>query len=394
MNLIAVALLLLSGIFVAYTYFGYERVLRWIAKGRPAVSALQSPMSDNDCPPIAILICAFNAAHQIKRKLENCLSLDYPAEKLRIIVVSDGSTDETEALVRTYPDPRVLLIVAPKRQGKAACINLGMEQVGEDIVLMADVRQTFSANSARDLVGHFADPSVGAVSGKLQLELADGPDREHSYGKGVTQYWQHEVRLRQTESIVHSVIGVTGAIYALRRSAFRAIPAGTILDDVLIPMNAVMDGFRVRFDERALAFDRVATSPLQEQTRKIRTLAGNFQLLAQRPELLSVHRNPVFWMFVSHKVMRLLVPVAMLVALVASLVLHEAHWLFATAFWGQVALYAASLVPEELFGLIAVGPLRSARTFVHMHWYVVRGFYEFVTNRNVHIWDVSTVGKG
>ncbi|MGI9423656.1 MAG: glycosyltransferase family 2 protein [Hyphomicrobiaceae bacterium] len=393
MNNVALALLLLSGVFVFYTYFGYGRALSLIARRCPNVADELPPTSDDDCPPLAVLICAFNEAHQITGKLDNCLGLDYPNGKLRIIVVSDGSTDETDERVRNYDDPRVSLISAPSRQGKAACINLGMEQIHEEIVLMADVRQELSANSARALVRHFSDPSVGAVTGKLQLQLSDGPGSERSYDRGVSQYWEHEVRLRQTEAVVHSVIGVTGAIYALRRSAFQPIPPGTILDDVLIPMNAVMDGFRVRFEARAMAFDHASTSPLQEQRRKIRTLAGNFQLLALRPELLNWRQNPVFWMFVSHKVMRLLVPVAMLVALVASVALYDTHWLFAACFWGQIAAYVASLVPERIFKTIAVGPIRSARTFVHMHWYVVKGFYEFVANRNAHIWNVSPSGK-
>ena len=390
LNFVSLALLLLSGIFVFYTYFGYGLALRLIARRRAAGTDAHAPCTaEDDAPPIAVLICAFNEANRITKKLENCLNLDYPDGRLRVVVVSDGSTDETEDLVRNYPDSRVSLVVASDRQGKAACINLGMEHICEEIVLMADVRQTLSKNSARKLVRHFCDPNVGAVTGKLQLQLPLGSDSDGSYGRGLSQYWAHEVQLRQTEAIVHSVIGVTGAIYALRRSAFRPIPPGTILDDVLIPMNAVMDGFRVRFEEHAQAFDQASTDPLQEQRRKIRTLAGNFQLLALRPGLLSWRQNPVLWMFVSHKVMRLLVPLAMLVAIVASGALYDAHWLFAFCFWGQIATYAVSVIPERKFRYVAIGPVRAARTFVHMHWYIVLGFYEFMSNSSAHIWDVS-----
>ena len=394
MNFVALASLILSGLFVFYTYFGYGFLLRLYAGRQSSAIDPAEPVTDADCPHIAVLMCAFNEAHQIADKIENCLGLDYPMGKLRVVVVSDGSTDGTDQRVRNYPDARVSLIEAPKRQGKAACINLGMQSVHEEIVLMVDVRQKLSANAARELVRHFRDPVVGAVTGKLELQLEAGPGRERSYGRGISQYWDHEVRLRETEAAVHSVIGVTGAIYALRREAFRPIPPGTILDDVLIPMNAVMDGYRVRFDGRALAYDKASSTPSQEQKRKIRTLAGNFQLLAIRPELLSLKQNPVFWMYFSHKVMRLLVPIAMLVALLTSLALYNFHWLFAVSFWGQMAAYAVSLLPESLSRHIAVGPIRMARTFVHMHWYVVLGLYEFLTNKDAHIWSVSKSGKG
>ncbi len=323
---LSLTLLVCSGCFVIYTYFGYSRLLQFIAKRRTPSTIATTETTDRDhVPPIAILICAHNEERRITRKLDDCLQLDYPDEKLRIVVVSDGSTDATETLVRNYPDPRISLVVSPARQGKAACLNLGMAQIHEEIVLMLDVRQTLSPNAARALVRHFHDPAVGAVTGKLQLEPSSHAAGHRSFGEAVSQYWRHELHLRQTEAMVHSVIGVTGAIYALRRAAFRPIPPGTILDDVLIPMNAVMDGYRVRFEEGALAFDHASTHPAQEQKRKIRTLAGNFQLLALRPELLSRQKNPVLWMFLSHKVMRLLVPVALLIAIAASAALHDTH---------------------------------------------------------------------
>lgn len=391
MNSLAFALLLLSGCFVLYTYFGYGQVLRFIASRRQPKPTEPGDLPDDDCPPIAILICAFNEAQHITRKLDNCLALDYPPDKLRVVVVSDGSSDGTNELVQNYPDNRVALVVAPKRQGKAACINLGMATIEEEFVVMLDARQSVSANAARSLLRHFEDPAVGAVTGKLELQLNEGANNIASYDKGVSKYWSHEVQLRKMESDVHSVIGVTGAIYCLRRCAFQPIPAGTILDDVLIPMNAVLQGYRVRFDVDALAFDTASSSPQQEQRRKVRTLAGNFQLLALRPRLLSWWKNPVLWMYVSHKVMRLLVPVAMFLALCCALVLHNTHWLFALCFWGQIAAYALSLVPEAVFRSIAFSPLRFIRTFVHMHWYVVLGFYEFMVNQNAHIWVVSKV---
>lgn len=387
METVALALLIWSGAMVLYTYYGYSKILQWLATRQQPTKPLS--LKDSDLPNLTVLICAHNEAAQIIRKLDNCFELDYPSNKIRVLVVSDGSSDATNRKVQDYPDQRVSLLVAPRRQGKAACINLGFQQISDDFVLMLDARQMLSANAARDLICHFSDPTVGAVTGKLVLELTEGPGSGRNYDKGVSNYWSHEVRLRQTEATVHSVIGVTGAIYALRREAFRPIPSGTILDDVLIPMNAILEGYRVRFAAEALAFDKASNDPQQEQRRKIRTLAGNFQLLCLRPELLNWRKNPVFWMFLSHKVLRLLIPIAMLTALICALALYNVNFLFALMFWGQVLAYLTSVIPEHLFKSFAFWPLRIVRTFVQMHWYVVMGFFEFVLNKNVHIWVVS-----
>lgn len=391
--LVAFILLIISGCFIIYTYFGYAQILRLLAKQRSAITVAKTPpVPISSLPSIAILVCAFNEAQRITAKIDNCLALDYPIDKLRVVVISDGSTDGTNDLVQNHPSQRVSLINAPKRQGKASCLNLGMEHIHEDIVIMVDVRQKLSPNAARDLVRHFRDPAVGAVTGQLQLEPADDAQDNGSFSSGISRYWRHELQLRKTEALVHSVIGVTGAIYALRRRNFHPIPHSTILDDVLIPMNVIMDGYHVRFEERALAFDQTSTHPAEEQRRKVRTLAGNFQLLAIRPELLNPRQNPVLWMFVSHKVMRLLVPVALLIAIISSAALLGVHWLFALSFWTQIAAYTISLLPEKYFRYIALGPLRAIRTFVHMHWYVILGFYEYMTNTNAHIWSMS-LGK-
>ena len=385
----SLVVLVLSGILIAYTYIGYPLLLRLSVRLRGASYDPPPLLEDDRCPSVAILICAHNEAHQIDRKIENCLAQDYPREKLRIVIVSDGSTDSTNDQVLAYSNKNVTLVENTARSGKATCLNLGMEKIDEDVVVLADVRQRLSPDAVRRLVSHFEHTDIAAVSGELRFETSSsGNDNAE---QDVSTYWRYEVALRRAEAAANSVIGVTGALYALRRSAFSPIPDGTILDDVLIPMNAVLSGHKVKFDSEAIAYDQPSTHPGVERNRKVRTLAGNFQLLFLRPQLLSPRRNPAFWLFLSHKVLRLLVPLAMLAALVSNAILAVANNFFLATFVMQIAAYLVALLPETYFNKVANAPFRLIRTFVHMHWYVVLGLKEFLVNRKAHLWNVSTV---
>lgn len=386
----SLVIFVLSGILIAYTYLGYPLLLRMRVRSQGARYEPPPLFKDDECPSVAILICVYNGSQQIDNKIRNCLAQNYPADKLRIVIVSDGSTDSTNQQVLDYSDKNVLLVENPVRSGKATCLNLGMEHIDEEFVILADVRQRLSSDAVRRLVSHFQHSDIAAVSGELQFEAASSEEKDAAE-QNVSTYWRYEVALRRAEAAVNSVIGVTGALYALRRAAFTPIPDGTILDDVLIPMNAVLSGYKVKFDSEAIAYDQPSTHPGVERNRKVRTLAGNFQLLFLRPQLMSPRKNPAFWLFFSHKLMRLLVPLAMLAALVSNACLATTSHFFLATLLVQLAAYLVAVIPETGFNKIAIGPLQLVRTFVHMHWYVVLGFKEFIVNRKAHLWNVSTV---
>jgi poly-beta-1,6-N-acetyl-D-glucosamine synthase len=203
--------------------------------------------------------------------------------------------------------------------------------------VFADARQTFARSALRALVANFSDPGVGAVSG--ELILLDEQGREAADGVGL--YWRYEKWLRAMESGIHSMMGATGAIYAIRRDLYRPLPENTILDDVMTPMSIVIRGWRAVFDPSARAFDRVASAAAVEYTRKVRTLAGNYQLLALMPALLLPWRNPVAFQFVSHKAGRLLVPYCLAALLLSNLFLwHGVYPLFLAA---QAGFYGTAM---------------------------------------------------
>jgi cellulose synthase/poly-beta-1,6-N-acetylglucosamine synthase-like glycosyltransferase len=284
-------------------------------------------------PSLSIVIAARNEGARLAARLDNLLALDYPADKRQIIVVSDGSTDATEDALAPYAG-RITLITLPPG-GKCAALNAGVVLATHPILVFADARQRFAPDATRHLVSHFDNAKIGAVSGELLLEA----DPASSVADSVSAYWKYEKWLRRREAIVGSTLGVTGAIYAMRRSLWQPMPWDTLLDDVLGPMRVVLRGYRVAFDDRAHAYDAVAKDTAAETRRKVRTLAGNFQLLSREPRLLLPGVNPVWLQFMSHKIGRLLVPYALLAVLMASTALARESVFYALALAAQVAFY-------------------------------------------------------
>lgn len=307
---------------VAYVYVGYPLLLAAWARlaRRPVAKGTWEPS-------VSLVIAARNERDTIAAKLDDCRRLDYPREKLQLVVSLDGPTDGTEDVVREWTassECPVTVVHAPRHGGKASALNRGVEAATGEVLVFCDARQRVDARAVRELVANLHDPSVGAVTG--ELVLLDGSEQGEA-SDGVGLYWRYEKGIRAMESRVHSTVGATGALYALRRQLFRPLPEKTILDDVWVPMGAVLAGSRTVFEPAARAYDRVCPPEL-EFTRKVRTLAGNFQLLALMPELLHPRRNPVFLQFVSHKIGRLLVPHLLVVLLASNLLLLDGFYLF------------------------------------------------------------------
>jgi cellulose synthase/poly-beta-1,6-N-acetylglucosamine synthase-like glycosyltransferase len=333
----------LSGAVVVYVYIGYPLLLAVWSRLRPR------PVHPHFTePPVSVIVAVRDEAEALERKIANLRSLDYPASHLQIVIVCDGRHRATAAVLRRLAG--VVDAVVIQRGGKARALNAGVEAARHDVLVFADVRQRFDRQALHGLVAPLADPSVGGVSGELMLdaETTDGPTTD--IGEGLGGYWRYEKWLRRQESAIGSTMGATGAIYALRRSLWRPLPADTILDDVLAPMRAVLAASRVVFSSEALAFDPVAPSGV-ELKRKIRTLAGNYQILRLEPRLLNPFRNPVWIQYMSHKVGRLVVPYALLALLAASALLAPSSPFYAAAFAGQVLFY----------GLAAYGAYLSRR---------------------------------
>jgi len=370
----------LSLIFVVYTYFGYPVLLVIMAK------LLGKPLDKKDfTPSVTMIIAAHNEEQTIRNKLENALDMDYPKGKFDIIVMSDGSSDRTDDIVLEFFNRKVRLIRVPERNGKAHAINTAVPETQGEIILFADARQYYDKNAIIELVRNFNDSKVGAVSGELYLVNHDG----RGVGEGVGTYWKYEKLLRKMESRLYSTSGATGAIYAIRKELYRQIPDDTILDDVVIPMNIVLSGYRVVFEENAKAYDKVASTAKQELTRKIRTLCGNYQMLFRMPILFNPFKNKVFFQFVSHKVFRLLVPFALILILISSAILSQEIF-YKIMLILQMCLYTSAIVghylsktkPSFISRLFGV-----PYTFVVLNYAALAGLYRFITHKQKSTWE-------
>jgi biofilm PGA synthesis N-glycosyltransferase PgaC len=365
----------ISSVFVIYTYLGYVLWLWLHARIRPRL--VRTGMYAGTA---SIVMVVRDEAGRVGAKLQNLLSLEKPGKEVEVIVISDGSSDATVEILQQF-EARGLIkaMVHAEPRGKAACISDALATAKGEIVFFADVRQQIEPPALRFLAENFVDPEVGCVSGELML--GDPKSGEASRGMGL--YWRIEKLVRQLESTSGSTIGATGAVYAVRRELAVAPPAGTILDDVFIPMHVARQGKRVVFDSRGTAWDVPDLGREREFERKVRTLSGNYQLLQLCPWLLTA-QNPLRFEFVSHKLIRLLAPFALAVIFVSSLFLSGPLYRFALLvqilFYGSGLLALARLNPGPLARVAD-----AAYTFVVLNMAAAVAFGNFITGRKA-VW--------
>ncbi|MGA3202251.1 MAG: glycosyltransferase family 2 protein [Bryobacteraceae bacterium] len=301
---------LITGAVVAlYILAGYPLLLALAPfKAAPAVRKDLSHQAT-----VSLIMAVYNGAAHIQAKLETILALDYPKQLVQIIVVSDGSTDETEAMVREYSGRGVELLAAP-HGGKAAALNLALERASGEVLFFTDVRQSLEPAALRHLVANFADPTVGAVTGEMHLRKAEAGEQAN-----MDLYWRYEIWARQRQTSIDSIFNTTGCIYAIRRKLAAPLHPDTLSDDAALPLTAFFKGYRVIFDAEAIAVDDPAVAGT-EFRRRLRNLAGLWQTFARFPQLFS-SANRMRFHFLSHKFSRLVLPWAIVLVIVGTLLL-------------------------------------------------------------------------
>lgn len=362
---------------VLYAYVGYPLLIWMMARVRPQPWRI-GPIS----PSVSVVLAVHNGAGLLEQKLNNILTLGYPSLR-EIIVVSDGSTDGTAEWLNGFQNPNVRKIIFDERCGKAAAINAGIACAAGEVIVFVDVRQKLAKIAISRLVSNFADPNIGCAAGELSLDREDGQPGSRAFG-GL--YWRYERWLRIAESKFHSPVGVSGCFYAIRRELAVPLPPGIILDDVYQPLSVLRSGYRTILDSEARVYDTWPEEVESEFHRKVRTLAGNFQLFQLAPWTLTT-QNPILFQFLSHKVMRLVVPYLLAALLVTSAVL---------AFQSPVYL-ALAAVQIVAWTIAAVG-LAGKVPFLHriavpagallvLNAAAVVGFYKFLIMRGP-LWKI------
>lgn len=363
-----------SALLVAYAYVGYPAWL-WLRRGWCNEAIQKGDIT----PPVSIVIAAHNEAANLPCKLRNLSQLHYPKHLLQIIVVSDGSTDETEQLLKAATNPFLQPLLLSDHAGKAVALNHGIAAATGEIVVFMDARQEIEADAIAMLVRSFSDLAVGCVSGELMLKGAS----EAGGQDGLGFYWRVEKAIRKLESDTGSVVGATGALYAARRELLSEIPQGMLLDDVYVPLCIAAKNKRVVFEPDAHAWDEMPHDVVKEFRRKVRTLTGNYQLVELAPWLLS-GANPLRFQFISHKLLRLLVPFALTTLLVSSIFLRGPA--YRTALVLQICFYASAAVAvfHARLGLITrLG--KTALAFLLLNLAAVLAFVNFISGKRT-VW--------
>lgn len=378
---------------VVYTYFGYPALLALVAKKQTAVMNL----AEHELPTVTLLIAAYDEEQSIAGKLENSLKLDYPSHLLEIIVAADGSSDRTVEIVESFVDKGIKLSYSPERKGKMAAINRAISTASGEIVVFSDANNIYAEDAIRKLVARFAEPQVGAVTGSKHIVKSTT-----QLGNSEGLYWKYESFIREKESILGCCTGVCGEIFSIRRILFERPPQWVINDDFVMAMSLIGKGYQIAYAKDASSYEQVSGTAEEENIRRARIIAGRYQALLMAKSWLPFNRPVLLWQIFSHKILRAIVPFAMLGALVTNLLclvfpvdnnvsvpLLALAWPFALwllilqlvfygmAFWGDRMTKPDSRLPVWLY----------LPTFlVNSNWAALKGLLQFVTGQQTALW--------
>jgi glycosyltransferase involved in cell wall biosynthesis len=365
-----------------YAYVGYPLLISMLARLRPR-QWKTAPIT----PCISVVLAVHNGILLLPHKLQQLLDLDYSNTK-EIIIISDGSTDGTAELLARQRHPRLKVILMKEHQGKAVAINAGLKVATGDVILFVDIRPEIAPGAVQQLVNNFADEKVGCASGNLKLRLEDHDVTSEAIGDF---YWRYEQWLRTCEAAIDSPVGVYGGFYAVRRELAVQQPAGLILDDMFQPLSIIRQGYRSVVDPQAYVYDTWPKKVEGEFHRKVRTLAGNFQLFQLAPWVLTP-QNRVLFQLVSHKVARLVVPYLLALMLVSSVVLWSSSLVYAPFAAFQILGWAIALIGLRFRIPVLQGVAAAASALLVLNTAAVVGLYKFLFTLGP-LWKIWNSGR-
>lgn len=339
MKILEIIFWILIGI-IFYTYLGYGIVLFLLIRIKRFFSKKESfQVNETDLPEVTLLIAAYNEQDYVKTKVENTLQLNYPAEKLHQIWVTDGSTDKTPELLAAYPEVEVLH--KPERNGKIAAMNRGIKFVKTPIVIFSDANTLLGKESIIKIAGMFSNVNTGCVSGEKRI-MNDDKEAASAAGEGI--YWKYESTLKKWDAEIYSAVGAAGELFAIRTALFNEVEPDTLLDDFIISLRVAMKGYKIDYDPEAYAIETASANVKEELKRKIRIAAGGIQSVVRLYPLLNIFKYGMLsFQYISHRVLRWTVtPVALLLVLVLNIVLIPVSDLYTIIMTLQVLFYLSA----------------------------------------------------
>jgi len=326
---------------IIYSYIGYGVLLGLLVKlfgKKPHFEELK----DEDLPDVAMVIAAYNEQDYILQKIDNCLALDYPKNKLHLYFVTDGSNDLTTGLTSLYS--KVKVFFSPERKGKMAAVDRVMKEVKEPITIYSDANAILNKDAIKNMVRHFQNENIGAVAGEKSI-LEENKSDAASAGEGI--YWKYESLLKKWDYSLHSVVGAAGELFAIRTYLYEKPDADILIEDFVMTLKIAQKGYRVAYEPEAKAFETASAELSEELKRKVRISAGGLQAIWRLRPLLNPFKYGVLsFQYISHRVLRwTLAPLGLLLTLISNIVLaFDGHWFFLFSLAAQIAFYVLALL--------------------------------------------------
>lgn len=372
---------------VAYSYIGYGIILFLMIKIKN-MFIKPSKIITEEIPEVTLLIAAYNEEEVIEEKLKNSVSLLYPRNKLKIVVITDGSTDKTNSIIQNYGHSK--LLYSPERKGKTAAINRAMMYINSPIVVLTDANTLLNQDSILELVKHFSNPKIGCVSG--EKKVINHLNKSAAAG-GEGLYWKYESKLKSMDFQLYSTAGAAGELFAIRRELYKPIPDNIILDDFVISLQTVIDGYKIAYEPKAFAIEFGSVNIQEELKRKIRICAGGFQAMIYLKSLLNIFNHGLFtFQYISHRVLRwTFAPLALFCLLplnfAGALVYGYTYTYF---FILQVIFYALAYIGWQYErNNYRIKAFFIPYYFLMMNYSVIIGFFRFISNTQSVTWEKS-----
>jgi biofilm PGA synthesis N-glycosyltransferase PgaC len=380
-----------SYLIIFYSYIGYGILIYILVKFKQIFFKNRRFNPDLEFEPeVTLLVAAYNEAEVIEQKIQNSISLDYPSEKLRLIFITDGSTDASRAIIGRYKN--ILQLHEKERKGKLAAINRAIKYVETPFVIFSDANTQLNEGCIREIVKHYQDTKVGGVAGEKKIILKE---KDKAVASGENIYWKYESILKKLDSEFYSVVGAAGELFSIRTSLYRETPKDTIIEDFVLSLQISMAGNPIRYEPSAFATETSSLSISEEQKRKVRIAAGAFQAMRILKDLFNVFRYPILsFQFISHRVLRwTLCPICLITGFLSNvlIVLNGSAYFYIVVLLAQCVFYVMAFFGWLLANRdLKIKSFYVPYYFLFMNLSVFLGFYRFLLKKQTSIWEKAT----
>lgn len=370
---------------VSYTYAGYG-ILLWVLTKLGRKFPTSSNYPESELPEVTHIVAAYNEEQCIEQKICNTLTMDYPPDKLRFVVVTDGSTDSTPDIVKRFPSVR--LFHSPERKGKIHAVNRVMKMIETPIVIFSDANTLLNRQAFKNIVRHYRDSTVGGVAGEKRIFKKDSDDAS---GAGEGLYWKYESFLKKKDAELYSIVGAAGELFSVRTELFEEPPANVVIEDFYISLKIASKGYRFAYEPDAYATETASASVKEEWKRKVRICAGGFQAMGKLSFLLNPFRYGVLaFQYISHRVLRwTFAPLFLPLIFIANLILAlHGPGFYLVLFVLQCLFYIVALLGHLMQNKkVRIKGFFVPYYFAVMNLSVYAGFARFLKGRQSVVWE-------